>query len=209
MRNPWFTRVWTVQEEAFSQPSVFLFDRSEIPSHRFTSSLTKWDSVSTPEFLLFEFRYYMRELIKSVRRGGENGYRGWLKDQELRMLRCLTALQCSQPHDKIFGLYSALMKGGSDLEPPDYDKDIAPLFQEVVVSFIRRYQRLDPLTITLPAAPSTDFPSGVPDWIAVSLVAGPEYGSKAIPESPGVFRFIEYPLDESRHATKRTRARIR
>lgn len=208
MKNPWFTRVWTVQEDAFSQSSVFLFDRSEIPSHRFTSTLIKWDFVSTSEYLLFDFRSYMRELIQSVRRGGKHEYEGRLRDQEIRILHSLTALQCSQPHDKIFGLYAALVRGGADLEPPDYDKDIILLFQEVIVSFIMRYQRLNPLTITLPTPASTGFPSWVPDWTMGARGAEPPDEPTSIPESSGVFRFIEHAIDESKHATNRARAEI-
>lgn len=83
----------------------------------------------------------------------------------IELLRTLSHLECKLAHDRVFGLYSILIRAGLNLPEPDYNRPVSHVFQEVVASFVDVTGRLTPLYMTLPADSAAGLPSWVPNWL--------------------------------------------
>lgn len=211
--NPWFRRVWTIQEIAFSRKATIMSSHSKIPWATFARSAPDGrdcpedsdnffpDSVRfrqeaakitqlvlslEPEELdeVKEYGSYMRGSMMVVTRNRISRTYGYL-------FRCLPDLQCTLDHDKVFGLYSLIqtwgfaLPGGQDFSTPDYTRPVADVFREAIVSFISLTGTLEPLSTTLPADRATGLPSWMPNWLASSSGRGSVEASGVFPDIKG------------------------
>lgn len=162
--QPWFVRVWTLQEIAFSREAVVKIGPHELAWHDVAATLTgKWNISPYSETKSLSIRDKFRGMVNESRTSTQvtNNYLA-----HTRLFRLIPELQCTRDQDRIFGLHSILTQTGLTLPRPDYDKPISHIFQEAVVSFIRSYGKLDLVSLTIPPRLRHDTPSWVPDWLA-------------------------------------------
>ncbi|OCL15389.1 hypothetical protein AOQ84DRAFT_370426 [Glonium stellatum] len=71
---------------------------------------------------------------------------------------------CTNPRDKIYGVW-ALAKDSRDLElEPDYSKPLAQVYIDFVKAFVSHHKSLDIICATQHASPDIKLPSWCPDW---------------------------------------------
>ncbi|KAK8029714.1 HET-domain-containing protein [Apiospora rasikravindrae] len=168
LQDPWFSRVWTVQEVAFARSAIVRCGRLELPWHLLgtvlcTSLARRHNSCRVVQFRCMDGYVLFEPFDGDLLAGGDT------RPQQVVLFRSLPYLRCIDPHDKIFGLYALLRYWGVELAAPDYNREVTQLFQELVVYFIQRWGSLEALTITLPASSSAGLPSWTPDWLTAPL----------------------------------------
>ncbi|KAF1991317.1 HET-domain-containing protein [Aulographum hederae CBS 113979] len=182
--HPWHSRIWTVQEAAYSQleDCEIMCGGSSIP----------WDVYSAAaRFLIFE--EFIEELDPQAHKSYvgidlRNTIRDFLhatpstdkpmltpEDEEderdrrvVFLSSCLSdvnQLQATEPRDKIYGLYALY----TDLEIPlpaaNYEKSLVRVFEEATVAMIAWSGTLKILgDVWHSRERKTSFPSWVPDW---------------------------------------------
>ncbi|KAK6858249.1 HET-domain-containing protein [Apiospora arundinis] len=168
LQDPWFSRVWTVQEVAFARSAVVMSNQWKIPFHILANAIRipNWSHGRLGN--LIEFRL---DAAKSFNSFSPDSLTQPPKEH-IGLFRCLPYLQCIQPHDKVYGFYAMIQKWGVELAPPDYEKDVSRLFQEVVVAFVQHNKSLEPLTTTLPASLATGLASWTPNWLTAQTTIG-------------------------------------
>ncbi|KAK8011020.1 hypothetical protein PG990_009985 [Apiospora arundinis] len=187
-RNPWFLRVWTVQETALARAATIMTSRLEMNWKTFMAVLHGID-LGYPQstsrlfvdsvFLRFQAATVTESLDvsfpsneddevawRSMRRKRER-YRTPNHELQRNLLRCLPYFQCMRGVDKVYGMYTIARNWGYNLSAPSYDRPVEEVFQEFVKAFIQIHGDLMPLTTTLPANTSTGLPSWLPDWLTV------------------------------------------
>jgi hypothetical protein len=73
-------------------------------------------------------------------------------------------LQATNPKDKIYGLYAAFSALSVPLPAPDYEKPLAQVYEEAIVSMIVYSRSLHVLCYASSNNRSRNLPSWVPDW---------------------------------------------
>ncbi|KAK8113420.1 hypothetical protein PG984_013946 [Apiospora sp. TS-2023a] len=175
--NPWFHRVWTVQEVTLARAATIIMNRSELRWEILAAGLLADNGISTGGLAertsLIDLVKLRRSLGSPVHTGMEPPTTGLVGiagnanfEDHCSILRCLAYLNCSLPHDKVFGLHAVLTAWGYSLLPPDYGRSVSEVLQELVIAFIQLHRSLLPLVITLPPEPWTGLPSWIPDWSA-------------------------------------------
>ncbi|GAB1314478.1 hypothetical protein MFIFM68171_04688 [Madurella fahalii] len=169
--NPWFERVWTMQEVAFARECVIYQGHSKLGWESFCAAYMTipqlWNS-SRPrrELVLPRWRLYLAlrgnslEAIPPARFEGDTQ-----KEFELQLLGELRNLKATVPQDRVYSLYAVFQAMGLYMPAPDYKKDIFTVFEEATIAYIRGRQNLDIIAATPPPAEGSGFPSWVPDWL--------------------------------------------
>ncbi|TLD07119.1 hypothetical protein PgNI_11074 [Pyricularia grisea] len=152
--NPWFFRVWTIQETAFARRAVVQGTHGTAQWKQVSGSLRTWMTSNSWQNVM-EPRIAASELCSS------KSIHIWTLTT---LLRHIPHLQCQVDHDKIFGLYAILNKW-LHMPDPDYNKPIQEVFQAVAESCIIGFGSLALLWMTLPSRSTMGLPSWVPDWL--------------------------------------------
>jgi hypothetical protein len=201
--HPWHSRVWTVQEAAYSQDCQIVCG----------NSIISWDIYSAAaHFLVFEefideldqkaHKSYIgidvRNVIRDYLRKGpsSNPDLSSEEDEDERDRRvvflssCLSdvnQLQATEPKDKIYGLHALYTELGIPLPAVSYEKSISRVYEEAAVAMITWSGTLKVLGDACCNHRNTAFPSWVPDWsdgnIKIFTPSGNATGDSKITQS--------------------------
>ena len=182
--HPWHSRIWTVQEVAFSRDCQVVCGSSSIP----------WDKYfRAAKFLIFEnyidtlnlqasrnmvgidMRNVLQEYITGHRSDDHYDPKDTteddiLNDRDRRVVflsSCLTdanQLQATNPKDKIYGLQALYTALGIQLPPVDYSQSIASVYTRATIAMILWSDSLKILRDACTINRQPNLPSWVPDW---------------------------------------------
>jgi len=168
--HKWHSRVWTLQEVAFSRDCYILCGKEEMKWQTYVSVakffiyeefLDEVDSKAWKNYLGIEIRNDLRNSIFSLSEIGEEGKTMTLLTSGLTQVR---HLQATNPKDKIYGLYATFSALGIALPVPDYEKSLVKIYEEACRAIIFVSKSLKMLEYACSNARSSDLPSWVPDW---------------------------------------------
>lgn len=171
LANPWFERVWTLQEVAFARKCVIICGQSKVDWVAFGGAYhgTPQLRASRPAEKLFRSRWWLYWSLRNasleqiaLTRDEDTA------ETELELLAGIRNMKATVAHDRVYSLYSVFRAMGISLPSPDYRKDIATVFIEATIAYIRNRQSLDIITITTPPEEGSGYPSWVPDWLTPS-----------------------------------------
>ncbi|KAI1804248.1 heterokaryon incompatibility protein-domain-containing protein [Daldinia bambusicola] len=171
LENPWFERVWTIQEVAFGRKCVIICGKSGVNWESFCEAYMAEPRLRGPRGslgnlipprwkLYLSLRGSSLQAIPQTRFEGD----GQIKF-ELELLSGIRNMKATVAHDKVYSLYAVFQAMGIHLPSPDYGKDVTQVFEEATLAYIRSRQNLNIIAITLPPDISSGFPSWVPDWL--------------------------------------------
>ncbi|KAI0865587.1 heterokaryon incompatibility protein-domain-containing protein [Xylaria cubensis] len=177
VRNPWFTRIWTLQEQFFATPKklVIVYGCQQIkyvPMVLMIDSPNLWDLLR--ECLIEESTttiMHRNTLCREMFTTGDPGpmyataeYFRLLLDPN-GFLGVVVALTSTNPQDKIFGVYNIFSRLGLNLPQPNSSQSVAEIFEAASKEIIKRTASLDTLMLCFKEASIIkNLPSWVPDW---------------------------------------------
>jgi hypothetical protein len=168
--SPWYGRIWTVQEVAFSRTCVVLCGSSSMPWDLFVNaaaflnlpqlgklrltsgSINAFGTIFLRDMLL---KHLQKRLDSTEIRQPEN---------VTRRLNELVFLRSSDPKDKIFGLYSIATALGLTMPVPDYSKPVEIVYEEATLAFILNTRSIGVLEYACSNQRRLGLPTWVPDW---------------------------------------------
>jgi hypothetical protein len=192
LNNPWFLRVWTLQECIVAQKGVMVCGRSTMDWEVFAEASTAAGAslINQPVFASIFIRHKQFQNLKYHHATMEAGAPApellfdfmppLSRSYELELLASICNLQATIAHDRIYSLYSIFHSTGIVMPSPDYQKSIHEVFQEATLAYIQCRKKLAILTITLPSDDASGFPSWVPDWFT------PAYSTSVHCDTTGV-----------------------
>jgi len=155
--NPWFERMWTLQEVAFSNNPVVILGRQSMAWDPFFRGLFSRSGPRTDDDGV---RLFTRDLLRGVPKVGATA------EQKQQLLLCVLLTRSNRvslPHDMIYGLYDVLTSAGIELSKPDYSRSLVDLFGELTISLIRGLRSYSVLNYLPSANRLKELPSWVPD----------------------------------------------
>ncbi|KAI0552488.1 heterokaryon incompatibility protein-domain-containing protein [Xylaria curta] len=174
IKNPWFTRIWTLQEESFaaSENLVIVYGYQQIKYNLAVRSTTMTDlwkllgeiwSHEGGSIQMIDERSFMAHSVrKSIKHDAEL-FRLILDPETF--LEQLAALDSTNPRDKIFGVYNIFARLGLNLPQPNSSKSVAKIFEGASREIIRSTASLKTLILCFRESSTIkDLPSWVPDW---------------------------------------------
>lgn len=171
LANPWFERVWTLQEVAFARKCMIICGQSKVDWETFGGAYNGTPQLRASKSAenLFRSRWWLYLSLRDV----SPKQIALTRDEdtaetELELLAGIRNMKATVPHDRVYSLYSVFRAIGISLPSPNYRKDIAEVFREVTIAYIRNRQSLDIITITTPPKEGSGYPSWVPDWLTPS-----------------------------------------
>lgn len=183
--SPWFLRIWTVQEVAFSRKAVVQCGRSKISWENLKIAFDLLESayhepqIQSP----LKFRSDLRMLV-SLRRMGERIDDLQVTEQGMayyRLLRFAGLNNATDPRDKVYAIYGILNFLGIPMPDPDYAKTVVDVWEEAAVSIIQKTGSLLILCAACGSQCQDGLPSWVPDW-----TSAPESEQLSL-TSPGLY----------------------
>lgn len=190
LSNDWFSRVWTIQELAFSQ-------RATIQSGRSSMS---WEDFCFPLRSVGDIRRFSESVdngstAKSIEarnktRALRRKFRKYANDREVSGEKLLSAVfrsKASRIHDNVYGFYALFRIIGIDLPPPDYAKSPLEVFEELTRAYIETFASLNILCMAIRPRGYDNMPTWVPDWTRQHM---PDTES---PELTGIKFFLSGP----------------
>lgn len=172
LSNPWFERVWTLQEVAFARKCLVIHGQHTLDweslciGYLDIPSSPRDHSHPKPDLLLSRWHLYLQLRGRSLDAIPPSRFRGDTQVQsELQLLAQIPNMKATVPHDRLYSVHALFQTMGLTLPSPDYRKDIATVFEEATISYIRCRQNLDIITLTPPPDEASGFPSWVPDWL--------------------------------------------
>ncbi|KAI1276384.1 heterokaryon incompatibility protein-domain-containing protein [Xylaria sp. FL0933] len=174
--NPWWNRVWTVQEAALPDEVHILFGKETLPWDIIATANRTWTHKGIPRplsrLLSSEQYHYIGSLmVHSI----------WVNVTKQRYDNALETINrwrfrlATDPRDKAFGLFGLFDAGSLPrTEECRYDIPIADVFSCMTVEIIVNERGLRPLAGN-PRLEAYQATPGIPRW-AVDLSAEPEFG---------------------------------
>ncbi|PQE08466.1 heterokaryon incompatibility protein [Rutstroemia sp. NJR-2017a BBW] len=150
LRNPWFTRIWTLQEILFSKQCIIRWGSKSISWSTFSlSSSLLSNTTRDPEFKVvmasIDSRDYLgvKDLLQVMFEldPAPDPDVNWV----IRFLSLVVSQEATLTHDKVYGIYSFLRLVGLDLKEPNY---------QLPLNSVRPQTRVS----------TQNLPSWVPDW---------------------------------------------
>ncbi|ETS82824.1 hypothetical protein PFICI_04700 [Pestalotiopsis fici W106-1] len=182
MQNPWFVRVWTIQEMALARRRVVRRGDSEwswlsfqMMQHGIMTSigLQNWEVLERSEltqlmftilpsrWLTFRMKWYHKVFDRS---GPSRIGRELNKGLELKVLSSLMVHKATEAIDKVYSVYRILELMYIKIPEPDYNKSALEAYKETTRCWIRSRQDLAILLIAARPTSHGEGPSWVPDW---------------------------------------------
>ncbi|KAI0180955.1 heterokaryon incompatibility protein-domain-containing protein [Hypoxylon sp. FL1284] len=172
LKNPWFERVWTMQEVAFGRKCVIIQGQSSVDWESFCRAYIAEPNLrgsgrTAGDLILHRWRLYLSLRGSSLQKIPRARFEGAKQvDFELGLLAEIRNMQATVPHDKIYSLYAVFQTMGVSLPDPDYEKDVTTVFVEATEAYIRSRQSVDIIAIIPPTVDRPGLPSWVPDWLS-------------------------------------------
>ncbi|TEY39986.1 hypothetical protein BOTCAL_0444g00080 [Botryotinia calthae] len=142
--NPWWSRMWTVQEALLGKDTLLISGRRSILqddlSAIFNSQLAHSKDGCNPRKSGFITTSFMKMRFLHEYRDGN------VSSNLEGLLNIFGERRCSDPRDKIYGLLGILPAEDANLIHPDYSTDIALLYGSMVVDIINKARNLDILS---------------------------------------------------------------
>ncbi|KAI1130962.1 heterokaryon incompatibility protein-domain-containing protein [Nemania abortiva] len=165
--RPWFERLWTRQEiRLANSDAIIICGRKIISWQAFRKAVFCLRLIPVKRELLFsksESFYERMELIYLIC----DEIRVWPIEYMLIQSRMS---ECSDPRDRVFAMLGILHPADKAIGiVPDYSKETAEVYQNLVVRYINHYKDLHILSCCELKAVSPVMPSWVPDWTMKSL----------------------------------------
>ena len=161
LHNPYWSRVWIVQEFCVNKRLSIHWGHVELESDSFYTfvHLVRWLSVLEPKRLQ-EGRLRVVTKLAAIRKDYQAGrFRDLLK-----LVEDTAFAQSSDPRDKVFGLLGFATDGQHWIPHPDYEASLVDLRVAMTQNYIRRQQSLN---IILSGPPPSEMPSFCPDYFRV------------------------------------------
>ncbi|KAF7679744.1 hypothetical protein GT037_001395 [Alternaria burnsii] len=177
IQQPYFTRIWPLQEIALAQRCIILIGQHTIVDIRsvFLMPHSHWwvrhnhpDNVELTSIRL-EYRRVttlhrrLLELFQSSLNNSNAGPGPSIPPSISEVLLHARSHQASEPRDKVFALYGILQRLEVYLEPPNYLRSVEDIYLEVSTAAIcmdRSFRVFEGLTGCF----TYDLPSWSPDW---------------------------------------------
>ena len=182
MCNPWFTRVWTIQEVVLPQHATLIWGSHRLNAAKLLIPVTKarfWEAINPGQTRPRKpgHRHEQQLLVHAI-----NQIRvpqiakgvPWRYDQIPELLGWTGAYRCTDDRDRVYGVLG-LLEPKRDGLPVDYTKSLAEVFIDVVRVCIQSAQDLTILSYAEMVASSkkgpssslatgSALPSWCPDW---------------------------------------------
>lgn len=181
--NPWWTRVWTLQEIVLAHDAVMCMGCEEVGWEFLRSAIAHYKALGFVTFSESWFgskinsRLEQLDMVISIKtvRESEVVVGGDVGDELLYYLASSHWRDSKMPHDKIYavlGLFDKDRHVGVDV---DYTSDPADVYRRATRALMERSSNLDVLGFCYPfkIPRVTDLPSWVPDWGSSSNLAAP------------------------------------
>ncbi|KAI9154865.1 Heterokaryon incompatibility protein [Paramyrothecium foliicola] len=173
----WWQRVWTVQESVLCPKLRIICGPRQLPADQLFAVGKGW---FRHLYTCCQDTWY--EIFKST--AGQPGLGdvctalGKLGDMRAateqfkfgQILSKFMSRNCSDPHDKLYGLLGFASKEEAAFIVPDYSKPVAEVFEAAALGLMQCTNSLDLLSMRLPATTVSsgrlvsDLPAWVPDW---------------------------------------------
>lgn len=168
--NPWWNRMWTVQEALLGKDTFLISGRRSILQNDlsaiFTSQLAHSKDGCNPRKSGFITTSFLKmRFLREYRHGNASSSLEGL-------LNVFGERRCSDPRDKIYGLLGILATKEVNSIHPDYGIDIALLYGNTIVDIINEARNLDILSQLWPrkwhgtGILAGKGPSWIRDWTA-------------------------------------------
>ncbi|KAI8945808.1 heterokaryon incompatibility protein-domain-containing protein [Xylaria longipes] len=162
--NEWFSRIWTMQEIISPGRCTVTCGSSTIEWNYFFVGMR--DAGASHHSNANALLVYLRGIIRRDMLDPTDSDDDYRSMHDIQLLKAICKLQCSIPHDKIYGLYAIFRARGLHLPDPDYGKPLTQLLGETARAHAQHKRKLDILRITLPPSESSGLPSWVPNWLS-------------------------------------------
>ncbi|KAK0744898.1 heterokaryon incompatibility protein-domain-containing protein [Apiosordaria backusii] len=169
--NPWWQRIWVVQEMIVSRVAVVRCGPVQCPWEMFISAAS---AISCPSFqmsALFRpdsakvLQYFCRQVLSF--RDLRNEWQQSLGAPILTLLQDFSARRATDERDKVFALLGLSLLAQRFLIRVSYEDTVAEVYRSTAVGIIRRSRSLDIWCGDLARKNRRDLDSWVPDWSAV------------------------------------------
>ena len=166
----WHSRVWTLQEVAFSQDCQVMCGMEAMPWQTYFNGakffiyeeyIDELDATAWKNYLGIEIRNDLRNSIFPSAPNTEEDKTIAILTSGLTQVR---HLQASNPKDKIYGLYAIFTTLGIPLPSPVYTKSLEMIYEEACSAIILVSKSLKMLEYACSNSRSANLPSWVPDW---------------------------------------------
>ncbi|KAI3335405.1 heterokaryon incompatibility protein-domain-containing protein [Ustulina deusta] len=162
--NEWFSRIWTVQEVITPGRCTVMCGASTIEWNQFSFGMR--DAGASHHSNANALLLYLRGTIADEILDPTNVDADYRSMHDIQLLKAICRLECSIPHDKIYGVFSIFRARGLHLPDPDYNKPLVQVLEETARAYVQQKGKLDILRITLPPSEATGLPSWIPDWLS-------------------------------------------
>jgi hypothetical protein len=176
--HPWHSRIWTVQEAAYSRDCQVVCGNSTVPWDVYSAAahllvfeefIDQLDPEAHKSYVGIDMRNVIRDYLREV--PSFNTSPEDMEDERDRRVVFLSSclsdvnqLQATEPRDKIYGLHALYTDLGIPLPAVDYEKSISRVYEEAAVAMITWSGTLKVLGDACHSHRNSSFPSWVPDW---------------------------------------------
>ncbi|KAI0452008.1 heterokaryon incompatibility protein-domain-containing protein [Xylaria acuta] len=159
--NPWFFRVWTMQESVFARNCLVLCGKTQLSWHVFSAAILSLSrALLNNALVIFSTRFTTRMTVL----GNANTPKS-RSGLDKFWSRAMGHLNSSLPQDRVYGLYSILSAQGLDLKPIDYEMPISEIYGDAAKAFIKREPHsLDILYLSIRPFGYDELPTWTPNW---------------------------------------------
>ncbi|KAH6714217.1 heterokaryon incompatibility protein-domain-containing protein [Leptodontidium sp. MPI-SDFR-AT-0119] len=172
--QPWWTRVWTLQEYVVAKRFTFRYGREKASRTQLNKATLAIDMFAKVKDTIMSSRAF---LAAWVRRRMWDLYQRKIPLQLTGLLAYVGNSKASDPRDRIFSLLG-LATDRHLAEPPNYQDDVSKVYIGFVKSFVQHYNNLDVICFVdrfhhtpTEGSSQSSLPSWVPDW-RVAVIPG-------------------------------------
>jgi hypothetical protein len=171
--NPWWSRVWTLQEIVVAQDAVLCMSTEEVGWGFFRDAIAHYKALGFETFSETWFGNKTKsgleplDMVQSIKDARESEIVvGEVGDELLYYLASSHWRDCKEPQDKIYGILGLFSKDRDVGIQADYRSDPADVYRRATKALLQRSGNLDVLGFCFPfkVPRVTNLPSWVPDW---------------------------------------------
>ncbi|RYN90319.1 hypothetical protein AA0120_g5694 [Alternaria tenuissima] len=174
-QRSWFQRIWTLQEVALAKDSLVICGDSKISWSLLVYAI---DQLRVAEnsigvygnFSVFDSAISAHQIMVQCLLPGPQISSAMNPNPDRPVTQLLVMSlrrRATEPKDHIFGLYSILQRLGTNLPPPDYERDINQIFTEAARLAIEKDNSLWILDFIDGIEERQHWPSWVPTWVTM------------------------------------------
>ncbi|KAK4664073.1 uncharacterized protein QC763_500170 [Podospora pseudopauciseta] len=184
LENPWWTRIWTLQEIVLAKEARLCMERHELGWDLLRVAITYYTALGFGDFSEIYAGsktnsgvepFNLVNAIREARQPGSELVTGDVGDELLHYLASSHWRDCRMPQDKIFGLMGLFSEGRDVGIEVDYRLDAEDVYRQATKSLLQQSGNLDALGFCYPykIPRVTNLPSWIPDWGSVGNLALP------------------------------------